>query len=94
VGEVWLGCFDWCAAWLVELVLLAELVCHRHTSFFEEDLPGGLGHPGDLTVVGKVAKADATHPKLLVHGTWPTATGAASICTCLELGCPRLLDAL
>src|SRR5580704_14660303 len=57
-------------------------------------LPGGLRHPGDLTVVGEVAKADAAHAELLVNRARPAATGAASICTCLELRGPRLLDAL
>src|ERR1035438_4640470 len=56
-------------------------------------LPRGLGHPGDLTVVGELTKADAAHPELLVHRARPAAAGAASICTCLELGSPRLLDA-
>src|ERR1700761_6049779 len=57
-------------------------------------LPGGLRHPGDLAVVGKLAKADAAYPELLVHRTRPAAAGATSIGTCFELGRARLVDAL
>src|SRR5437763_7887930 len=56
-------------------------------------LPGRLRHPGDLTVVRQLAKADAAHPELAIHGARAPATSAASIETCFELGGPHLLDA-
>jgi hypothetical protein len=69
-------------------------MCLGPNRFFGgRSLPGGLRHPGDLAVVGEVAKADATHAELLVHRSRATATGAASISTCWELRRARLLDA-
>src|ERR1035437_8344624 len=56
-------------------------------------LPGGLRHPRDLAVVGELAKADAAHAELPVDRARPATPVASSICTCLELGGPRLLDA-
>src|SRR4051794_23343419 len=56
-------------------------------------LPGRLRHPGDLAVVGELAKADAAHPELAVHRARPAAAGASSIGLGLVLGGARLLDA-
>ena len=52
-------------------------VGHRHPWLCSRLLPRGLGHPGDLTVVGEIAKADATHPELAVH----RARSAAAACS-------------
>src|SRR5262249_57281767 len=57
-------------------------------------LPGGLGHPGDLAVVGEFAQADATHPELAIHRARPAATGAPSIGLGFVLGRARLFHAL
>src|ERR1700758_4170772 len=56
-------------------------------------LPGGLSHPGDLTIVGELAQADAAQPELAVDRMRTAAAIAASICTCLELRWARLLNA-
>src|ERR1039458_2439958 len=41
-------------------------------------LPGGLRHPGDLTVVGELAQADAAHPELAIHRARTSASVALS----------------
>src|SRR3954451_23268158 len=56
-------------------------------------LPGGLRHPGDLSVVGELAQADAAHPELAIDRARTPAAVAASIGAGLELGRARLLDA-
>src|SRR5271154_1722797 len=57
-------------------------------------LPGGLGHPGDLAVVGELAKADAAHPELAIHRARPAAARASSIGLGFELWRAKLFDAL
>src|SRR5437899_2061928 len=63
------------------------------TRISRRPLPRGLGHPGDLAVVGELAQADAAQPELPVHRARAPAARAASIGPRLELGRQCLLEA-
>src|ERR1700730_9418523 len=82
-----------CAAWIALRTRVRKSAIGSVIAMGLLLLPGGLRHPRDLTVVGKLAKADAAYPELAVHRARATATGAASIETRFELGRARLLDA-
>src|SRR5215211_5078640 len=57
-------------------------------------LPAGLGHAGDVALVGHLAQADPAEAELLVDGTRPAALAAARVRPCLVLRRPRGADDL
>src|ERR1700724_229886 len=56
-------------------------------------LPGRLGHPRDLAVVGELAQADAAQPELAIHRSRSPAAVAPSIGPRFEFRRGRLLEA-
>src|ERR1700688_3373260 len=89
-----------CAAWIAlrtrvkksAIGSVIDMVARFRRSFVGP-LPGRLRHPGDLAVVGQLAKADAAQPELAVHRARTPAAVAPSIGLRFVLGRARLLDA-
>src|ERR1051326_2455843 len=54
-------------------------------------LPAGLGHAGDVALVGRLAQADPAEAELAVVGARPATAAAAVVRPALELGLAPLL---